>query len=838
VRDYHHTAAGITAVRRRLTAAGWPEEHVAWVWPLVGGHHGVFPELHMSRPPSGALGTLSGDAGWDRAQDHVMDRLVAELGVASLAELVPARKPGLALQLLMAGIVMMADWISSSYRLTGLATLPEVSIREAEKRAEWLWGEQTVRGGWRDLPRPGPGTFTRRFGAEPRPVQVAAQRAAEAMEAPGLLLIEAPTGAGKTWANLIAAEVLAARFGQDGVFVGMPTGAVAEPTFGIVRDWVTGHDPALRPYVALLNGDRNFEHQWRAWRELPPEDRTGPFGSCGGEDDGDGRGASREEPDAASWFIGWNRGLLCPFVVGSVQELLRAALRTPVASVRMAGLLGKVVVLDEVHGLDVHASRLLLEVVRWLAMARVPVVVASATLTAVQRRALIGTYAGGAAEAAAGDPYPVAREDPDASPGLPGDGRGAAVTAVWHTANGPRHRVLPVEGDHPGPRVEVEVLPGHLSPPGAAPAHPALVERVRKEAEAEGSALVVRATAARAQSFAAELGAGWEGEVVLLHEWLPARLRAGRAADCLRRLAPGAARPGGRRRPLVLVSTGDVAGQAFDIDVGFLAVDLVPVDLLFQYAGRLRRGSRAAPGALGRLLVTGFDPGDGTRGPRFLADAEERHGRHLLLRSAALVLEAAGAAEPWTPSRTAGLVARGYREDVTGLPAAWLPDARDALRSWQREMDRRHEMAGAFTLSRFEHPTGTLEGLHRLSVPMGRDDTSLRRMVQGAAAITEIALLRRVGERYETVLGGQLPGPGTPFEEAQLKVVQEATVEVPERWECFVHLADLGIGTGRNDPLGRVRAIVVDAPEPVRTAGGRLRYDPGCGLVVLPETAG
>ncbi|WP_338316508.1 hypothetical protein, partial [Streptomyces bohaiensis] len=71
----------------------------------------------------------------------------------------------------------------------------------------------------------------------------------------------------------------------------------------------------------------------------------------------------------AQWFLGAKRGLLCPFVVGTIDQLLFAATRTKHVMLRMAGLVGKVVVLDEVHAADVYMSQFLGEGLRWLGQA-------------------------------------------------------------------------------------------------------------------------------------------------------------------------------------------------------------------------------------------------------------------------------------------------------------------------------------------------------------------------------------------------------------------------------------------------------------------------------------
>ncbi|MFT2017430.1 CRISPR-associated endonuclease Cas3'' [Streptomyces sp. 796.1] len=444
---WHHGAAGGYLLGSLLRREGWPAEHIAWVVPLVAGHHGFVHAADVLEPPSKGLGQLQGGTRWDEARRAHVRYVTSELGLPSIAAAVPAAVPSRPLQLLVSGLVVMADWIASSKaHFTGIDDFARVNMAGARRRAAGAWERIGLRGGWGALPMPPADVFRRRFDHPPRPVQQAALDAARAMPAPGLLLVEAPTGEGKLWAGLAAAEVLAAKFGQDGVFVGMPQWSANDPTFARVREWVGRIDPQLAPQVALLHGQRNLSPVWSALLAAPVEERRAAVGTC--DEDGPPEPRPGERLTPTEWFFGYGRGLLCPFAVGPTSTLLQAVTRTKFAALRMAGLLGKVVVLDEVHASDVHGSRFLAEGLRWFGEAGVPVVLLSATLPAAERQTLADAYLSGAA-----------RREEYGHPALAHPPRQPAVTAVWWTPTGPASATRTCGAHRGSVRVGVELLP-------------------------------------------------------------------------------------------------------------------------------------------------------------------------------------------------------------------------------------------------------------------------------------------------------------------------------------------------------------------------------------------
>lgn len=222
----------------QLLLGEWLEERHGWSGRqsgqfavVVGGHHGVPPEHgqikalydrpHLLRTPGPSQGV------WRRAQEELLDGCAEEFGVRGRLSVWRSVRLPQPVQVLLSAVVIVADWIASNPEL--FPYFPQEVPRSGEERVAAAWRGLSLPPRWEpSLPPVDAGElFATRFdlpvGAVVRPVQEAAVRLAHAMPSPGLMLIEAPMGEGKTEAALAVAEIFAARSGAGGVLFALPT---------------------------------------------------------------------------------------------------------------------------------------------------------------------------------------------------------------------------------------------------------------------------------------------------------------------------------------------------------------------------------------------------------------------------------------------------------------------------------------------------------------------------------------------------------------------------------------------------------------------------------------
>ena len=142
-------------------------------------------------------------------------------------------------EVLLTGLLIMADWIASNTEYFPLIPVEKLgSMEDYPARVDRAWEKLALPFPWEAQPGiADPQEFAVRFGFAPNAVQRAVLEAVDTAAEPGILILEAQMGVGKTEAALAAAEVMASRFGLGGVFFGLPTQATANGIFPRLLGW-------------------------------------------------------------------------------------------------------------------------------------------------------------------------------------------------------------------------------------------------------------------------------------------------------------------------------------------------------------------------------------------------------------------------------------------------------------------------------------------------------------------------------------------------------------------------------------------------------------------------
>jgi CRISPR-associated endonuclease/helicase Cas3 len=447
-----------------------------------------------------------------------------------------------------AGLLMLADWLGSDTQFfpyaNGAADNRMAYAGPQARRALQAVGLAVE--DRRRAVRTGAPQFADLFGVSPpRAVQRDATRPTARC-----VVLEAETGSGKTEAALWRFRHLFAEGAVDGLYFALPTRVAATQMFGRIKRFRDALFPAEdRPAVVLaVPGQVGADDA--AGHALPD------FGFDWTDD-----------PDAATRQARWaaehpKRFLAAQIAVGTVDQVLLAAIATRHAHLRGTALLRHLLVVDEVHASDRYMETLLGNLLSAHVAAGGHALLLSATLGAGMRARLLGTACPPLAEAVA-LPYPA---------------------LSW--AEGGRASRHAIESFGPVKSVRIDAAP--LIDDAAAIAAAAL-----RAAEAGAKVLVIRNTvgAAIATAMALEVAAGPSHPALFRVEGIPT-LHHGRFAPADRHLLDAAIEAAlGRQSAAesrVVIGTQTLE-QSLDLDADLLLTDLCPVDVLLQRIGRLHR---------------------------------------------------------------------------------------------------------------------------------------------------------------------------------------------------------------------------------------------------------
>ncbi|MBU1661324.1 MAG: CRISPR-associated helicase Cas3', partial [Chloroflexi bacterium] len=273
------------------------------------------------------------------------------------------------------GFIILCDWIGSDEKFFQPApnnTWQEYGIKSVARAAKAV----EAAGFFQPAMSIAPTEFAALFSSlVPRPLQLAIDTIPDnILTVPCLAIIEAPTGEGKTEAALAIAHRLAQANGSDELYYALPTTATSNQMFARLRKHVEER-LGLSSRVGLIHGqafllDDNF---------LVTPLQNG-----------------RERNSSPDWFGSDKRkSLLMPFGVGTIDQAELAALNVRFTVLRLIGLAGKVVILDEVHAYDTYMTTIIERLLNWLSALGTSVILLSATLPTSRRESLIRAYGAG-----------------------------------------------------------------------------------------------------------------------------------------------------------------------------------------------------------------------------------------------------------------------------------------------------------------------------------------------------------------------------------------------------------------------------------------------------------
>lgn len=340
-----HINAPVLKIRHEAVSQVATSDFGKYIPEIIGRHHGL-SSLQTGLPND----EIFGGSKWQELRLELIDALKKHLhsDLPQIASAVHAD--------FISGFVCISDWISSGLsikipdrvNITNESVLSD-KIRYALDNAGFLVPQ--VRN---DL------TFEDIFGFHPYNIQTKLKQVANT---PGVYVLEAPMGLGKTEAALYAAYTALAEGRATGIYFALPTQLTSNKIYDRMNSFLSRilDESSPNSKALLLHSSA-----WLVKTEIGEEGIPGK-----------------------SWFNSSKRGLLAPFAVGTIDQALMAAMNVKHGFVRTFGLAGKVVILDEVHCYDSYTGTILDTLISVLKKIGCTVIILSATLTAKRRSELL-----------------------------------------------------------------------------------------------------------------------------------------------------------------------------------------------------------------------------------------------------------------------------------------------------------------------------------------------------------------------------------------------------------------------------------------------------------------
>lgn len=527
-----HGKVSHSAIQSFLLSQNVDGRTAKYLSTVLGGHHGLLtpPTDRVFRPNGSITDSYSG-IDWEAERKDAAQKLWNHFIESQQSFAIAKDSPSL---WWLAGLTAVADWIGSDQRFFPADISPDDQARAASQALETigLSSPQFIRGL----------TFHDLFHDPEKPEiewvpnEMQLKTLARVTQ-PGVYVIEAPMGMGKTEAALWATYHLLVSGKATGIYFALPTQATSNRMHLRMNQFVSRISSSHNT-SRLIHGN-----SWLMDKNIP----LSPVKTNKGPITTDAR-AGRD------WFASVKRALIAPFGIGTVDQALLGIVAAKHFFVRHFALAGKVVIIDEVHSYDVYTGTLIDRLITTLEGLGCTVIVLSATLMGKRRREITG-----AEEQLQDDrkqPYPLITGSVEQQP------------------------IEPVAATAPEPReVQVDFIPTN-----------AAAEEAVALAKNGGAVLWICNTVGAAQHQFKILQEMSQGEflVGLLHSRFPFWRREQLENEWMARFG----KEGTQRCPSILVST-QVVEQSVDLDADLLITELAPTDMLLQRLGRIWRHTRA-----------------------------------------------------------------------------------------------------------------------------------------------------------------------------------------------------------------------------------------------------
>jgi len=766
---------------------------------IIGGHHGKPEDYNdqavkdIRRHPNNYFGNprdSDSKALWQKVQQDLFDWALRVAGYSSVDEIPDLTQPQ---AVLLEGLLITADWLASSeylnddrqkplFPLVGLdETIEDIDAEARFQAAMLTW---TMEDNWTpgkvDL-RTDP--YKPRWGFEARPVQAKMTQTIAQANDPGVVIVEAPMGIGKTEIALLAVEQLAYQTGRNGVFIGLPTQATTNAMFSRAEAWLAkiAAENHEQYNIRLMHGKAQFNQDYS---QLPRAQNV--------DDEQDGA------VTVNAWFSG-KKSILTEFTVGTIDNLLLMGLKQKHLFLRHLGFSGKVVVIDEAHGFDSYMNKYLYKALQWLGAYHVPVVILSATLPTAKRKQMLEAYLLGKYGARA----KIESQVPD-----------------WETT-----QAYPLLSVLDGSELVQETNFGHLEAGTSVELAyldangEVLVAHILDQIAGGGVAGVIVNTVKRAQELAALIPD--DVDRLVLHSAFLALDRSLRETELLKLIGKHGQRP----ERMIIIGT-QVLEQSLDIDFDVLYTDIAPMDLILQRIGRLHRHKIDRPQQLQapKTFILGVtDEGYG--------DANEIiYSKYLLAKTDHFL-------PPMIrlPADISPLVQAVYSEETDED----VPDIEKPRAEFDANVHNSQSRAGVFQVEQPKlRPGSTIHGwLQQAGLDVGTSDQKAAASVRDIQETIEVVLLKQSnGEKF--LLDGRsisqvsaqeiaqqtirIPSAVTPDIDRAIDELERATRNHYSQWENNVWLKGALV-------------LTLDAKQQASLGKWRLRYSGETGLQYAKE---